>query len=172
MPDESWNGLDDWSLEELVAADPERDRTVGEVVRAAECDPVGSDLAAVDLTAASDDDRVAVIVAAQRRINHYEAIKLAAVAAFAGPEPRDDVEAARSAAAFAWSEISAALHLGEGTARAVTHTAQRLVSHLPATLAAMRAGDLSYSKARTLLDLTGAMNPAQCAAVADRVLAT
>src|SRR4051794_21462229 len=175
-PDPVPSPLEDWecgqepSLEELIAADPERDRTVAEVVRAAECDPVGSELAAVDLAKASDDERVAVIVAAQRRINHYEAVKLAAVAAFAGPEPRDDVDAARSAAAFAWAEISAALHLGEGTARAVTHTAQRLVSHLPATLAAMRAGDLSYPKARTLLDLTGSMNPEQCAAVEHRVL--
>jgi hypothetical protein len=162
--------FDDVAFEELIAADPERERTVAEVVAAAEGDPVVSELAAVDLATATDDERVAVMVAAQRRINHFEAVKLAAMAAFAGPEPRDDVAANRSAAAFAWAEISAALHLGEGTARALTHTAQRLVSHLPATLAAMLAGELSYSKARTLNDATATLNRDQCAAVEERVL--
>jgi hypothetical protein len=163
--------FDDVAFEELIAADPERERSVAEVVAAAEGDPVVSELAAVDLATATDDERVAVMVAAQRRINHFEAVKLAAMAAFAGPEPRDDVAANRSAAAFAWAEISAALHLGEGTARALTHTAQRLASHLPATWAAMRAGELSYPKARTLNDATATLDRDQCAAVEERVLA-
>src|SRR5947209_10288219 len=140
-PDPLPTPLEDWEcgaeipLEELIALDPERERSVAEVVAAAESDPVTSELAAVDLATASDDERIAVLVAAQRRINHYEAVKLAAIAAFAGPQPRDDVEAARSDAVFAWAEISAALHLGEGTARSLTQTARRLAVDLPGTLA-------------------------------------
>ena len=145
--------------------------SVAEVLRAGEHDPVGSDLDGLDLTVLSDDERVAVAVAAQRRVNHYEAVKLAAVACFAGPCPPAGIRGELSAGAFAWSEIAAALHLGEGAARCTVTYARRLVSHLPATLAAMRVGTLSWGKARTVLDATAGMSVAQCRQVQARVLA-
>ena len=173
-PVESWPSFelaedDEAAFDEVVVADPGRERSVGEVVAAAEHDLVVSDLGVVDLASCTDDEKLAVMVAAQRRINHFEAVKLAAVAAFAGPEPGDDVQAGRSGAAFAWCEVAGALRLGEGTARSLTHTAQRMVSHLPQTLAAMRSGGVSWPKARTVLDATGSMTREQCRAVEDKV---
>lgn len=67
-------------------------------------------------------------------------------------------------------EISAALRLGEGHARRLVYGARRLRTHLPGALTAMRAGDLSLTKARTLIDTTERLDPDQCAAVEARVL--
>jgi hypothetical protein len=157
----------DTPVEELAAADPDRPRSVAERLDDLEHGPVFSELAGFDLDAASDDERVAVAVAAQRWVNHFEAVKLAAVAAYAGREPRTDT----CDEAFAWTEVAGALRVGEGTARATVANARRLVSHLPATLAAMRTGDVSFVKARTLIDATAAMDRGQCAEVEARVLA-
>src|SRR5205807_6998028 len=116
----------DADLEALVAGDPERPRTVAEILTVAERGPIdtalAAQLAAIDVNALADDERIAVAVAAGRCVNHYEGVRLRAVGAFAGPEPRDDV----SEGAFAWSEISGALALGEGQARSLTHNARRL----------------------------------------------
>jgi hypothetical protein len=165
-----WECDEQIPLEELIAGDPEPDRSLSEFLLVAEHAPVTSELAALDLSRLSDSEKIAVIAAAQRQLNHFEGLKLAAIASFAGPEPRDDVEAATSAAAFAWSEIAAALKIGEGTGRAVTHDGQRLASHLPATLALMLDGDLSWPKARTLLDATAGLTREQCREVEDLVL--
>src|SRR5438874_1762376 len=85
--------------------------------------------------------RHAVAVAAQRCVNHYEGVKLRAVGAFAGPEPRDDT----SEGGFAWTDVAGALRLGEGQARQLTHQGRRLRTHLHRTLAGMLAGDVSLA---------------------------
>src|SRR4051812_48978553 len=100
--------LTDAELDALVLGDPERPRTAAEILAEAESGRIDaaltSRLAAIDVTSLGEDERVAVAVAAQRCVNHYEGVKLRAVGAFAGPEPRDDM----CAAAFAWTEIAAA----------------------------------------------------------------
>jgi hypothetical protein len=160
----------EWSIEELVAHDPERPRPVAEILAEAERGPVSvalaGELAAVDVDALDDDQRLAVAVAAGRCVNHYEAVRLRAVAAFAGPQPRDDT----SAGAFAWCELGAVLTLGEGQARRQVHTAQRLASHLPGTFTAMLAGKVTLAKAHTLIDATEGLDVDQCAQVEARVL--
>src|SRR5438270_6376615 len=162
-PDDSW-------LDELVAGDPERARSVAEILTDAERGPISAALAAelgaIDIETLTDDQKLAVAVAADRCVNHYEGVKASAVGAFAGPEPRDD----RCEAAFAWCEIAGALRLGEGQARRLVHTGRRLRTHLRGTLAAMRAGDLSLAKAQTLVEATALLDADQCAAVEARVL--
>jgi hypothetical protein len=97
-PDDSW-------VDELAAADPDRPRTVAEILRDAEHGPISAavaaelaELAAIDVATLTDDQRISVAVAADRCVNHYDAVKLTAVAGYAGAEPRDDT----SDAAFAW----------------------------------------------------------------------
>src|SRR5436305_13741372 len=85
----------DADLDALVASDPERPRTVAEILHDAEHGPIDAALAAelarIDVTQLSDDEQLAVAAAADRCVNHYEGGTLRAVGAFAGPEPRDDV---------------------------------------------------------------------------------
>ena len=161
---------DDSWIDKLAAADPERPMSVDEILAAVESGPVDVALAAqlgtFDVDALTDDQRVTVAVAAARCVNHYDGVKLAAIGAFAGPEPRDH----KCASAFAWCEVSGALRLGEGQARRLVHSSRRLRTHLRGTLAAMRAGDLSMTKANTLIDATGLLDADACAAVEARVL--
>src|SRR4051794_17067531 len=157
--------LTDAQLEELVAGDPERPRSVAEILAEAERGPISAALAAqlvaFDVTTLGDDERIAVAVAAQRCVNHYEGVKLRAVGAFAGAEPRDDT----CEGAFAWTDVAGALRLGEGQARQVTHYGRRLRTHLHRTLAGMLAGDVSLAKAQTLIQTTEMLDEDQCAQV-------
>jgi hypothetical protein len=170
-PVEPWEVCDDGSwLEELAAADPERPRTVAEILHDIEHGLIDAalqaELAAIDVNGLSDDEQLAVAVAADRCVNHYEGVKLRAVGAFAGPVPRDD----RCEGAFAWNEISGALALGEGQARTLTHTGRRLRTHLRGTLAGMLAGDVSATKAQSLVHATDLLDADQCAQVEGIVL--
>ena len=162
--------FDAW-IDELAALDPERELTVAEILHAAEHGPVAqiplAALAGLDPASLSDGQRIAVAVAGQRIENHGVGVRLRATAAFAGPVAPTDT---RSLAAFAWTDLAGALHVGEGTARAMAVDARRLGSHLPDTLTAMVSGALSWTKARTLLDATREMNREQCAAVQAKVL--
>ena len=97
-------------IDELAAADPGRSPTVVELLAlAGGCDPVQSLLGGLDPDRLGDGDKVSVVAAAQRQENHYAGVKLAGIGAFAGAEPADH----RCEEAFAWCEISAALHLGK-----------------------------------------------------------
>ena len=166
-----WEGCDDDSwIDEIAALDPERELTVAEILHAAEHGPVEqiplAALAGLDPQALTDDQQIALLVGYQRVENHGVGGRLRTVGVFAGPDPSDD----RGEAAFAWTDLSAALHVGEGTARTMASDARRLRSHLPATLAGLVDGELSWFKARTLLEATNAMTAEQCAQVEDRVL--
>ncbi|HMC72570.1 MAG TPA: hypothetical protein VKJ07_25680, partial [Mycobacteriales bacterium] len=160
----------DADLEALVAGDPERPRTVAEILRDAEHGPIdtalSAELASIDVTSLRDDERLAVAAVADRCVNHYEGVKLRAVGVFAGPEPRDDV----CEGAFAWSEVAGGLSLGEGQARKLTHAGRRLCTHLRGTLTGMLGGHVSLAKAHTLVHATELMDPEQCARVEDIVL--
>ena len=168
--DDEWgpweaDDTDAW-VDELVALDPERPRQVGEQLRDAERLPASSWLASLDLGSLNDDEKIAVVIAAQRMENHYAALRLEAAAAFAGGLPLDD----RDERAFAWCELATALHTGDMTARGMVDHARRLRTHLPRTLAAMRSGELSWRKASVLLDATSTMTVEQCAQMEERVL--
>src|SRR4051812_43177338 len=110
-----WDTADDdasW-VDELAAGDPYRPRSVAELLHAAEHGPVEqmplARLAQLDPASLSDTEQIALAVAAQRLENHAVGVRMRAAAAFAGPDPADD----RGEAAFAWTDISGALHLGE-----------------------------------------------------------
>lgn len=166
-----WELCDDDSwIDELAANDPERPRCVDDVLRDAEQAPIDAQLAAeiasIEASALNSDQQVALMAAAARLENHYSAIKTAAVAAFAGPEPRNDT----SAAAFAWCEVGAALSIGERHARTYVAEARRLATHLPQTLHAHRNGALSWWKAATLVRASWTLTREQCAELEARVL--
>src|SRR5690349_2909421 len=103
LPVEPWRDNPRW-LDQLVAADPERPRSIEEILAEAERGPVSAALAAelgsIDVALLTDDQKIAVAVAADRCVNHYEGVKATAVGAFAGPEPRDDM----CEGAFTWCE--------------------------------------------------------------------
>jgi hypothetical protein len=158
-----------WELEELLACDPDRPRGAGEVVAEAGRLPVAAALGLgpgeLNPAVLSDADRVGLLVMAERGIAHLTAVKLAAVAALAGPAPSGD----RAAGVFAWCEVAAALKVGEGAARGLVEDARALRDRLPRTLALLRAGEISWAKARTVLDATAALDAAGCAAVEELV---
>lgn len=158
-------GFDAW-IDELAAADPQREPTAGEVARAAESERLSSELAAVDVVALSDDERVAVATAAARWEAHYAAVRARAVAAFAGPAPEDTT----CAAAFAWTDIAAALRLGDLSARQLVARARHLHGRLHATAAALLAGEITWGKAVAVIDASAPFTHEQCAALEQRVL--
>jgi len=168
---EPWELTDDdtW-VEALTAGDPDRPLTVAEILAACERGPIDPTLAAelsrLDPARLSDDGQIALAVAAARYEAHYHGVKLTAVAAFAGPSPRDDT----CEGAFAWAEIGPALSLGERGGRRLVDDARRLRYFLPRTLAALRDGKLNWAKLRCLLDATIHLSAEQCAAVEDKVL--
>jgi hypothetical protein len=98
--------------------------------------------------------------------NYAAGRKLTGIGLVAGPEPTDSLDAG----AFAWAEIAAALHVGDGTADQLIHTARRLTTHLPATLAALGRGDLTLVKATRTAQRTANLTETQCAEVEARVL--
>src|SRR5690348_11992287 len=76
-PPEPWETCADTSwVDELAAADPDRPRTATEVLAAVESGPIdvalAAQLASFDVETLTDDQRIAVAVAAARCINHYD----------------------------------------------------------------------------------------------------
>jgi len=165
------DGRPDEVLASLAPVDDEPGRrTVAEVLYDAEHGPVSpgvfAELQRFGDLVLSDDEQVAVMVGWQRYEAHCVGQKVSAVAGFAGPAPTDDT----GEAAFVWAEVGAALALGEGQARCLAADARQLRSHLPVTLAALLAGQITWSKTRTILDAAGSLSPEQCAELEVRVL--
>ncbi|HET6908181.1 MAG TPA: hypothetical protein VFH54_02495, partial [Mycobacteriales bacterium] len=114
---------DDRPAEVLAALAPVEDlpvpRTVGQVLAEVEHGPVTpalfTELTRVSSLPLDDDERVAVMIGWQRYEAHCVGQKLTAIARFAGPTPTAAGDT--GAAAFAWTEIGAALSVGEGSAR-------------------------------------------------------
>src|SRR4051794_29256262 len=84
---DAWGG-------EVGGVDPDRPRSVAELLHAAEHGPVEqmplARLAALDPASLSDTEQIALAVAAQRLENHAVGVRMRAAAAFAGPDPADD----------------------------------------------------------------------------------
>lgn len=154
--------FDRW-FEQLVAADPESPPDTAAVVAASGTAAVTpgliAQLAEIEPDASSPSDQVGLAVAWARIENYATARKLAAIARVAGPAPRHDLDDG----AFAWAEVGAALRLGDGESSALVDASRELPSRLPLTWSAMLAGDLSWRKARTLLDHTAGLPDEQAA---------
>ncbi|HET6908619.1 MAG TPA: hypothetical protein VFH54_04705, partial [Mycobacteriales bacterium] len=91
-------------------------RSLAELLDEVEHGPVTpvlfTELTRVSALALDDDERVAVMIGWQRYEAHCVGQKLTAIARFAGPTPAGAGDT--GAAAFAWTEIGAALSVGEG----------------------------------------------------------
>src|SRR3954471_24746870 len=150
-------------------SDPDRVLSADELLARAATEPPllsASTLALIAPNDLDDDGKLGLAAAWARVENAAVAGKLAAIGAFAGPAPRDDL----AEAAFAWAEVSAALRLGDAQGGALVHTARTLDAQLPATRAAMAAGWLSPAHAQALVDGTATLHDAQCAELEARVL--
>src|SRR4051812_37794777 len=70
----------DADLDALAAGDPDGPRTVSEILAEVERGPIDAalvaQLAGIDVETLGDEQRVAVAVAADRCVNHYEGVKL------------------------------------------------------------------------------------------------
>jgi hypothetical protein len=165
----------DWDawVEELAAADPDRLRSAPEILRDGEHGELTpallAELSALEPAALTADQQVALAVATDRALAHFTARKLAAVSAFAGPIPRDDVAPGANRFAFAWTDLAAALKVGEGSARKLVSTAAGF-RRLPGTFAALLAGRISYPKALRILEATAGLSDDAARAVEDLVL--
>src|SRR4029077_11349248 len=106
-------------LQQLVEGDPDRRRSIREVIGDGERAPVTVDLigelASIDPASVDDDAQVGLAAAWARVENYAAARKTEAVAGFAGPAPGPKADTdPRDASMFAWTSIAAALRLGDG----------------------------------------------------------
>ncbi|MBV9291833.1 MAG: DUF222 domain-containing protein, partial [Frankiales bacterium] len=170
---DAWVPTDD-ELEALIAADPaaQTGPTAAQVVAEAEHAPVTGGLvcrlAQVDPASLDADGQVGLAVAWSRVRNSADARVVDAVASLAaggdGADPWDP-------ASFTWAEVGAALRLGDGAATGLVHSARTLTAELPATLDAMRIGQVSRQKADVLVELTAGLTAEQRADVETATLA-
>lgn len=124
-------------------------------------------LAAVDLADLDDAGLVSAAVA-WTRVRNLADGQVAAAVAMLHDRTRDEGPA--SAHRLVAAEIGMALHLGTGGADRLVSTAVELSRRLPATLAAVRDGSVSWHKAGTLAERTRVLDGATAAAVEARVL--
>lgn len=99
-------------------------------------------------------------------IAHAQAQQLAALDRFARLRPDGDGLLSE----FAADEVAPVLVLSRGAAHARVELATALTQRLPATLAALRAGEIDLPRARVIVDYTEALDAAAATAVQDRVL--
>jgi len=141
------------------------------VVAAAEAEPLSPALVAalesVDVRGLDDAGLVSAAVAWTRVRNLADAQVAASVAEL---HSRSSDVGPVSAHRLVAAEMGMALRLGTGGADRLVTTAVELAKRLPATLAAMRDGSMSWQKAATLADRTQVLDDATAAAVEARVL--
>ena len=146
--------------------------SVDEVIALGESAPMTPELigqlAAVDVSTLTADQRVGLVVAWQRVANYAEAQRSVAVVAAVAACP-DDPRAPRELNAS--SQLGAALGLGAGAADSLVAESTQLVEVLPQAQAMALAGNLSWRKASSLASNTLGMNPDAARRVAGKVLA-
>jgi hypothetical protein len=125
-----------------------------------------AELAAIDPGTLDGDLRVSLIVAFERAKACLEAAQQRALASVIDATEDTGVDGA-----FARHEVGAALHLAPGTAHDRTRVAAELTSRLPATLAALEQGLISYWQARSIAEAVRELTDDNAAAVESRVLA-
>src|SRR3954467_13097155 len=94
------------------------------------------------------------------------AMQAAATSSVGGPRDVVRIEGSRVAAA----ELAAALHLGTGAADSLVFVSEALARRLPATGAAVVAGDVSWQKAAALAGATATLDTRMARKVEARVL--
>ncbi|MCA1824578.1 MAG: DUF222 domain-containing protein, partial [Mycobacteriales bacterium] len=115
----------------------------------------------------SRPERVRYLQAWDRAASHAAARRLDAIALVGGPGPG---EAGHDP--FGAHEVALALHIPLGAAQAQLCNARRLRTHLPATAAALSAGDISYPHALRILRAAATVDdPVVTRAAEARVLA-
>ncbi|WP_185792643.1 HNH endonuclease [Actinoallomurus bryophytorum] len=120
-----------------------------------------------------DRELVEVMIAARRLASRVQAVELAAVAELARRRRAEDdasgVEVI-SPREYLNDEVAAALTLTPTSADGLIRFATELVGRLPATFAALAAGDVDHLKARTLWQGTGQVSDEVAAAIEAKVL--
>jgi hypothetical protein len=129
-------------------------------------------LAGIDLARLSGFDRVEVLKARYRQLNHDRAQVMAAMVEVGLCGRGSAGELVRMAVPdeFSADEIRAALVLTRRAAEAQFSLAYDLISRLPAVHAAMDAGRLDEPRARVLSEWTTELSPEQARGVCDALL--
>jgi hypothetical protein len=107
-----------------------------------------------------------VIINADKQRSHWEAIKARTLARFATiRQTKDGLEEGTP------EEIAIELAMNPHTAAIQLNQAHDLVTRLPATTAALEAGEIDYVRAKAMRDLTEVLTDAQALRVEEKVLA-
>jgi uncharacterized protein DUF222 len=123
----------------------------------------------------SDHDLIETMAAARRLASRVQAVELAAVAELArrrfdeADGTRDVVEVL-SPADYVFDEVAEALTLTAASADGLIRFATELTGRLPATFAALAAGDIDHPKARTIWQATGQLDEQRTRTVEAEVL--
>jgi hypothetical protein len=145
-----------------------RDRRIVTYAETAPVDPELIEcLVEIDPASLDEDGALGLTVAWQRVTNYAEAHRTRAVAATVAASP-DGNEIPRELHASA--QIGPALGLGSGAADTLITASPELTGRLPATFAAMLAGELSWRKASSLALATIGLTDEQAGAVEAKVL--
>jgi hypothetical protein len=120
-------------------------------------------LAGVDLSAAFDCDLIDVIMAAERLAAWVASVQLEAMAEFGRRRPVIGVHSGQLLDEFAEDEIAAALSVARTTAADRIGLGMDLRRRLPATHAALRAGELTPYKARLISEGTADLDSTEVA---------
>src|SRR5688572_16148177 len=99
------------------------------------------------------------LIDATKKLSYWEARKARLLARFA--ELRQPDRAGTDIADGAPEEIAAELAMNPHTAAIHISQARDLVTRLPATAAALEAGDIDYVRAKAMKDLTAVLTEAQ-----------
>ena len=118
------------------------------------------------LIAACEADRLGLVAQLSDEISAEATAELAGLPRVPGAPPDEDV-----IASAVDGEVQAVLGIGAGPAARMTHLAGRLSAVLPATLAALQAGQLDLVRARVLAEATDGLTDADAREVADQMLA-
>ena len=126
-------------------------------------------LDAVPVAELSGRELVAALAEWDRVEAFAAARKVALIAELAGVS-RERGDPHTSDLEFVPHEVAMALRMPLGAAQTEVHRASRLVTHLPGTWAAFRAGELNARHAARMVEATGMLDAAGCAVVETTVL--
>jgi Domain of unknown function (DUF222) len=143
------------SASPVLSAEPDRPVEVRDLAAVAAGPALADELAGLCPSEVSNPDLVDVIVGCERLARWAEAVQAAAVAELSRrpiyhpDRSRDGADELRSAGC----EVALALKLAPATGEDRVATARRLVEDFPATLDALRAGDIDYRRAKLITEV-------------------
>ena len=156
----------------VLSAEPDRPVERRDLASLPPGPALAHELAEVCPSEVSAADLVDVIVGCERLARWADAVQAAAVAELSrrpiyGPDrSRDERDELRSAGC----EVALALKLAPATGEDRVATARRLVEEFPATLAALRAGDIDWRRAKLITEVADRVGPEAAHRVETRVL--